>query len=146
MSKNIQMKILVGGNSVLLFLTSEEAKALETEIRKNKKEWLEVSDRTGKTFSLRSSLIGGYELITPKTKQLNNEGTIPIKKLADFAGVHPITITRNFANTLSQSTGKSKKFSRATKETALALFEYLHRNDQSLKKDRFLQLFTTAKT
>lgn len=110
----------------------------------NHEDWLTILEpRPNVSVALlRPSSIDSIEFVKEPAPITTSAETIPIKRLADFAKVNPITINRLFPHTLYQ-TGKGKrKFSRATKETALELrLHLLKKHGKAPSEREFLSLF-----
>ena len=118
-----------------------EFKKFTNDLQNKKKEWIVLSEFNNNQIQIRNEQISAFEILAEK-KTKTTDGTIPIKALADFAKIHPVRITRNLAGTLATTGGNERQFRRATKETAIALFEMLSASGEtSKKKSDFLKLF-----
>ncbi len=124
-----QIKLYYGADYISLFLGQASLKKLQTALTSKASDWVEVTQSSGNKMNIKSSMVTAVEFIEAKTA-LKNKDTIPVKTLADFVGVSPITITRNFSDTLQQQ-GKIK---RATKDTAKALHQHLSNSDKNIPK------------
>jgi hypothetical protein len=123
-SNYVRLRVLVGPTFIPLFVSEREYKKLMSGLKSCKEEWLELELSGGNSAQLKLSDVSFVELVS-ETGKVAADGTIPIKRLADFAGVHPMTITRSFPETLKQVSDGSRKFRRATRETANKLIAHL---------------------
>lgn len=141
-NKPVHFRVLVGSTFLNLFAEEADFLRLETALKSGKDTWFNLKTSAGEKVQLRLPHVFMIELTKEKNASLP-EGTIPIKRLATFAGVHPITITRLFPATLKQTSEGSRTFRRATKETAMKLREHLLKSSKaSIKPERdFLKLF-----
>lgn len=123
-SNRVRIRLLVGSTFVPLTVSESEYEKLLKNLKSNKDSWVDIELSAGNPAQVRLSDVSYVELVT-ETGKPSTDGTIPIKHLADFAGVHPMTITRQFSDTLKQASDGSRKFRRATKETAKQLRSHL---------------------
>lgn len=126
------LKIYFSASSLNIFLDSSDEKEIIQSIVSGKKQWLSIKQKSGNVLNLKNKEVVGFEKIEPSNR-ISDEKEIPIKKLAELSGIHPITITRLFSDTLL-SHGKIRK---ATKETISQVIEYLEdkgRMTSDLKK------------
>lgn len=128
--ETVRFRLLVGTTFLTFFTSAAEFERLESALKTGKTEWFQLTTRSNEQVELRLSQVLMIERLKHKSGPLS-DGTIPIKQLAEFAGVHPITITRLFSSTLKQASEGSRKFRRATKETAVALRRHLVANGKS---------------
>lgn len=141
LSGHVRLRLLVGVTFVPLFVSEREYEKLMAALKSRKSEWMNVELSGGSAAQIKLSDVSFVERIS-ETGKVAADGTIPIKHLADFAGVHAITITRLFPETLKQVSDGTRKFRRATKTTAVALFEHLKKSGKTRKdRDSFLKLF-----
>ena len=125
--KPIRVRILVGQTFIPLFLSQDEFDKFQSALRKRQDGWMTLQTTNEHEVDIRLSEVAFLEKLTDKTPSVS-EDAIPIKHLAEVAGVHPTTITRLFPNTLIQASEGSRNFRRATKETAKALHKHLRQS------------------
>ena len=123
-SNRVRIRMLVGSTFVPLSISESEYDKIMNSLKAKKDAWLDVELSGGNIAQVKLSDVSFVEKIA-ETGKPSSDGTIPIKHLADFAGVHPMTITRQFADTLKQVSDGSRKFRRATKKTAENLRKHL---------------------
>jgi hypothetical protein len=140
-SNHVRLRLLVGATFVPLFVSEREYDKLMSSLKSRKTEWLDIELSGGNTAQVKLSDVSFVERVS-ETGKVASDGTIPIKHLADFAGVHTITITRLFPETLKQVSDGSRKFRRATKETAERLRAHLVKTGKNVaSKEAFQKLF-----
>lgn len=140
-SNFVRLRLLVGTTFVPLFISDREFEKLNDALRSRKAEWYDVELSGGNTAQIKLSEVSFVERVS-ETGKVSADGTIPIKHLADFAGVHTITITRLFPETLRQVSDGSRKFRRATEKTAMMLREHLLKTEDKVPTEKqFLALF-----
>lgn len=141
-SNYVRLRLLVGSTFVPLFISEREHKKLMSALKSRKAEWLDVELSGGNTAQIKISDVSFVELVN-ETGKASADGTIPIKHLAHFAGVHAITITRLFPETLKQVSDGSRKFRRATEKTAKLLREHLLKTEEDVPTEKqFMALFS----
>jgi hypothetical protein len=140
--KNQRIKLLIGATYVTLFLSGKELDKLTSDLKSKASDWTSVINTAGEQIDLRISQVMMIEHLQEQGPALHDD-TIPISHLAEFAGVAPITITRLFPETLKSVSGKTDKYRRATKDTAMALRTHLLKSGrEGIKSEReFNNLF-----
>lgn len=140
-SNFIRLRLLVGTTFVPLYISEREHDKLMSALKSRKAEWLYVELSGGNTAQIKLSDVSFVERVS-ETGKPSTDGTIPIKHLADFAGVHAITITRLFPETLKQASNGARKFRRATEKTAKLLREHLAKTKDDVPTEKqFMALF-----
>lgn len=140
-SNYVRLRLLVGTTFVPLFISEREYEKLNDALKSCKAEWYDVELSGGNTAKIKLSEVSFIERVS-ETGKATADGTIPIKHLADFAGVHPITITRLFPETLKQVSDGSRKFRKATQATAEKLRNHLIKAGKNVQtKSAFQTLF-----
>jgi hypothetical protein len=140
-SNFIRLRLLVGTTFVPLFISEREHDKLMSALKSRKTDWLDVELSGGNTAQIKLSDVSFVERVS-ETGKPSTDGTIPIKHLADFAGVHAITITRLFPETLKQVSDGARKFRRATPETAKLLRAHLLKTEDDVPTEKqFMALF-----
>ena len=147
MDKNQRIKLLVGVTYVTLFLPGKELNKLKSDLKSKTSDWTSVTNTAGEQIDLRTSQVMMIEHLQEQGPAVHDD-TIPISHLAEFAGVAPITITRLFAETLKSVSGKTDKYRRATKDTAVALRSHLAQSgrDGVKSEKEFLKLFARGES
>lgn len=141
-SNHVRLRLLIGTTFVPLYISGREFEKLNDALRSRKSDWYDVELSSGSTAQIKLSEVSFVERIS-ETGKVAADGTIPIKHLADFAGVHTITITRLFPESLKQVSDGSRKFRRATEKTAKLLREHLLKTEDSVPTEKqFLALFS----
>lgn len=133
-SNHVRLRLLVGTTFVPLFISEREFEKLNDALRSRKSVWCDVELSGGSTAQIKLSEVSFVERVS-ETGKVAADGTIPIKHLADFAGVHTITITRLFPETLKQVSDGSRRFRKATRETAKKLKAHLERKKEKIPSD-----------
>jgi len=120
----VRLRLLVGATFVPLLISEREFEKLNDALKARKAEWYDVELAGGNTAQIKLSEVSFVERVSD-TPKISADGTADIKALADKAGVHTITITRLFPETLKQVSSGSRTFRKATERTAKLLREHL---------------------
>ncbi|MBF0313612.1 MAG: hypothetical protein HQK52_09355 [Oligoflexia bacterium] len=135
------LKIYFSSSFINLFVDEEQQDDLMKELMSNKSSWVTVHQKSGNDIYIKASDVVAIEKME---KMALGDDVVAVATLAQFAGVHEITIKRKFAHTL-KTIGKIK---RATKETVKQLRAYLIEKNEGNKskvpsEKEFMNLFAS---
>ncbi len=142
---NVNFKIFLPQSSIQLRLNLKKAAELAEALR-SKTIWIDLPVSKGHTLHVKSENIMGYEFTTLGSGNGVQDGLMRINALAEKFGVHPVSLSRLISKgkiPAVSSEGKKRKHSQANIDTALALRDWmLKQNKDTLSEIEIKKMFS----